>query len=145
MPYIIDDRKKSLKIPKGNQALIFLEITSTFTTLMNKVQSNLPMWSPLLSSHLYIRSPLSSPVKENFIWIASLLRDKGDCRFQFWRQRETCILNWLVLLVDIFVMKESTSMLSKTCTVKPVLRGHLYLLKERQFIHMRSKDVVFNL
>jgi hypothetical protein len=38
------------------------------------IQSNIPMWSPLLSSHLYLKVTISCLVIENFIWIESLLR-----------------------------------------------------------------------
>ena len=38
------------------------------------VQSDLPMWSPLLSSHLYLKVTFSCPVIESFIWMECLLR-----------------------------------------------------------------------
>ena len=38
------------------------------------IQSNIPMWSPQLSSHLYLKVTISCLVIENFIWIESLLR-----------------------------------------------------------------------
>jgi hypothetical protein len=38
------------------------------------IQSNLPMWSPLLSSHLSLKVIFSCPVIKIFIWIEPLLR-----------------------------------------------------------------------
>jgi hypothetical protein len=52
------------------EVLSLLELILTLKTIMNllnKVQSNLPMLSPLLSSHLYLKVTFSCPVIEDFI------------------------------------------------------------------------------
>ena len=47
------------------------------------IQSNLPIWSPLLSNPLYLKVKFSCPDIENFIWIEPLLRDLLTCKTTF--------------------------------------------------------------
>jgi hypothetical protein len=45
-----------------------------YGTSIKDIQSNLPMLSPLFSSHLYLKVAFSYSVRGNFIWIQTLLR-----------------------------------------------------------------------
>ena len=54
--------------------MINIGLGNTNATQLTSIQSNLPMWSPLLDNHLYWKVTFSCPVIENFIWIEPLSR-----------------------------------------------------------------------
>ena len=57
----------------GYKCLLWLDENLNYWN-SGTIQSNLSMLSPLLSSHLFKRSPFSFHVLENFLWIKPLLR-----------------------------------------------------------------------
>jgi hypothetical protein len=51
---------------------------------VSKIQSNLCMWSPLLSSHLDLKVIFSCPFIKDFIWIKPLLSDHLSYKATFY-------------------------------------------------------------
>ena len=53
---------------------LYLKVTLVFHGQKVENQAYLLMWSPLLSSHLYLKVTFSYPVREDFIWTEPFLR-----------------------------------------------------------------------